>query len=124
MQKGINLEIRNNNGETALHTASWLGHDKIAEIILKAGADPNGRDAKEWTPLHFAAAGGNLSCVQLLMKYKANPQAKDIKSRDACLLARYKQHEKERPAGTYNSIIHLLESSDLQDDSKFLASLN
>lgn len=46
------------------------------EFLLKAGADPNGRDQFGCTPLSEAIFRGNVSSVELLLRYGADPELK------------------------------------------------
>jgi len=59
--------------------------------LLDAGADPNFRVDKGWTPLTFAAADGKVDSVRLLLARGANPN--DPGSRDTPLImAAYSGH--------------------------------
>ncbi|CAH1396162.1 unnamed protein product [Nezara viridula] len=57
---------------TPLYLAVKHGHLKVAETLLKRGADPNVRNKDLWTPLHQAAVAGHDSIVKLLLSYSAN----------------------------------------------------
>jgi ankyrin repeat protein len=48
-----------------------------ASAALAAGADPNGRDDLQRTPLHFAAYAGHLEVARLLLDNGADPAARD-----------------------------------------------
>jgi len=82
-------------GETPLHSAlcttDRVSHDRVLEVLLSAGADPNVatksgaetggfmRDARTRgeTPLHRAAAFGNEATIELLLKHGATLDARD-----------------------------------------------
>jgi len=82
-------------GETPLHSAlcttDRVAHDRVLEVLLSAGADPNVatkrgaetggfmRDARTRgeTPLHRAAAFGSEATIDLLLKYGAKLDAQD-----------------------------------------------
>lgn len=49
---------------------------RLAERLIKAGADVNVSQRGGWTPLHQAAAHGNTDLVRLLLRYSANPNAR------------------------------------------------
>jgi uncharacterized protein len=83
------------NGETPLHSAlcstDRVAHDKVLEVLLSSGANPNlaakdgaetggfMRDArtKGETPLHRAAAFGTEDTIQLLLKHGARIDVRD-----------------------------------------------
>ena len=61
-----------------LHYACQNGYLKLAELLLRYGADPNMEDADMHTPLHFAARNNQLDCAALLIKHGAIVDAPDI----------------------------------------------
>ncbi|KAH7647159.1 hypothetical protein FG379_002850 [Cryptosporidium bovis] len=60
-------------GSTALHYACDKGYIELSALLLKYGADPNGKDKFGDTPLHISATCDNLECVKLLTSYGADP---------------------------------------------------
>ncbi len=46
------VNAKDSHGSTALHEASYLGHDDIVRLLLKAGCYVTARDANGATPLH------------------------------------------------------------------------
>lgn len=87
IDKGAELENTDNNqGETPLAHASYYHREKVMEVLLKAGANPNCTyDPKNrqkdndsgMTPLHFMASYDKLDMVQLLVKKGADINATD-----------------------------------------------
>jgi ankyrin repeat protein len=47
-----NINVRNNEGKTALHLAVGGGHLLAVKALLDRGADVNAHDNKDYTPLH------------------------------------------------------------------------
>ena len=72
----------NQEGSTALHIACMRGHDGVADLLMRHGAD---RDAVNWvactSPLHLAAKHGHLTLVELLILYGAVIDGRDGKLR-------------------------------------------
>lgn len=54
-------------GCTPLQLAVAQGHGAVAEVLIKAGAEPSRRDDAGWTPLHQAAERGDLPMVKRLL---------------------------------------------------------
>jgi ankyrin repeat protein len=54
----IDLNIKDNNGNTALHIACLNGHSEIVEIIIKNSSelkiDLNSKEEGGWTAFHLA----------------------------------------------------------------------
>lgn len=65
------------NKKTLLHAAACEGNLKIAEILVKRGADVNSRDEFEETPLHYAANEGHLEMAEFLITKGADVNAKN-----------------------------------------------
>lgn len=57
----------------------------IAEMLIKAGADPNAQDLRGWTPLHYVAASqcieANLDALRYLIQAGADPTIMDKEGR-------------------------------------------
>jgi len=71
----LNLELKS---WTALCFAAMKGHVNVCQLLLEAGASPNGaldygRDSQVETPLQLASAGGDYELVSLLLRKGADP---------------------------------------------------
>ena len=64
----VNLNVRNEDGDTPLHSAAWSGREQSARLLIDAGADINISDNQQWTALHIAAHFGHSSIVGELIK--------------------------------------------------------
>jgi len=58
IEAGTDINYKNNDGSTALHTAAFFCHPEIVRILLDNGADKNlknnaGRTALETVPVPF-----------------------------------------------------------------------
>ena len=56
LEYGAEVNVRNENGETPLHSASEKGQFEIINLLLKNEADVNAVNNREWTPLFEAAS--------------------------------------------------------------------
>jgi len=68
LDKGADINEKNNNGETALSCAADIGESNMVKLLLVRGADINALDNDGETPLGKAKAAGNVIIVQLLHK--------------------------------------------------------
>ncbi|KAL4230991.1 hypothetical protein ACF0H5_011364 [Mactra antiquata] len=75
----INLEERNENGQTFLMVACKQGEISLVRELMEARIDPNATDNDNWTALLYAAKDGYLEiCIELLER------GADIEHRDLC----------------------------------------
>ena len=51
------LDIRNENGETILHAACFVGNLQVVKALMDHGADPSATDHDGFTPLHTLMEG-------------------------------------------------------------------
>ena len=63
---GIDVNAKDDNGNTALLEAARFGHDHVARVLLAAGANTKVRDKDGKTPLMLAVAGGHDEVVVAL----------------------------------------------------------
>ena len=78
------LEARDSDGSTALHCATWKGHQSVVAFLLDAGADVNAVNQNgHWgtTPLHAAAHANQAAIAKLLLDHGADTKAKDMEGR-------------------------------------------
>jgi hypothetical protein len=54
-------------GDTPLHLAAKLGHHGVVEVLLKAGAKPQGKNDQGKTVLQCAMDSGSMETVRLLV---------------------------------------------------------
>ena len=66
-----------NEGFTPLHLAAVKNDFARAEVLLKAGADPNAKNNDGYTPLHLAVGVNASKAAEVLLKAGADPNAKN-----------------------------------------------
>lgn len=54
---GADVNSKDEKGMTPLMLAARAGNFEVVEFLLKAGSDPNARDAEGYTVLHHAVLG-------------------------------------------------------------------
>lgn len=87
--QGIDVNIKGEDGMTALHLAAYAGALKAAEALLRCRADPDARDGTGMTPMMAAARGGHVEFMRMLRDRGGNLNARDNEGRTplmhACL---------------------------------------
>ena len=64
------LNMTDSEGSTALHIVSEAGYERVADLLLRHGADREAVNlVASASPLHLAAKNGHLSLVELLILY-------------------------------------------------------
>lgn len=81
LSKGFDVEESNGEGSTSLHKSDTLtplhkallmGHEAIAELLIKEGASIHTKTADGWEALHCAANKGREGLVHLCLSHGAN----------------------------------------------------
>ena len=78
------IHARDADGSTALHCATWKGHQAVVDFLLNAGAEVNLHNNNEhWgtTPLHAAAHANQAKIAQMLIDNGAEVNARDKEGR-------------------------------------------
>ncbi len=73
VKRGVDINARNEAGETALILAAWYGRDELVGILLKKGADPNVKTRKGLSALKVASENGFDCIVERLLAYEVKP---------------------------------------------------
>ena len=71
--QGLDVNVLNNAGESALMMAALKGHADIARTLIERGAAIN---KSGWTPLHYAATGGSADIITMLLAKGAQLDAR------------------------------------------------
>ncbi|KAL7815985.1 ankyrin repeat-containing domain protein [Trichoderma aethiopicum] len=72
---GASMESDDENGWSALRSASVFGHAHIICYLIRRGADISERSATGWTCLHSAAEAGHTRAVVELINHGLDPMA-------------------------------------------------
>ncbi len=78
------IEARDADGSTPLHCAAWKGHQEVAALLLRHGADANAQNNNpHWggTPLHAAAHANQRAIAALLLHHGADMNARSCNGR-------------------------------------------
>jgi ankyrin repeat protein len=94
LAEGIDVNIKNTYGYTALHEASINGHPEMVKFLIANGADITITNNDGNTPLHFAARYGQIDAAKELLDNGADIDARNNFGRTPKLLAiSYDDHE-------------------------------
>ncbi|KAI8795246.1 ankyrin repeat and KH domain-containing protein 1 [Biomphalaria glabrata] len=85
LDKGAEVNRRNNDGFTALHVAAESNNVSCSKLLLEYGAIVNLKCQAGLTPLHQAV--GNVNLVKLFLENHANVNAEDERGNTPLLLA-------------------------------------
>lgn len=89
--KGVQLDARSRNGDTALMVAAFNGEVSAAARLIEKGAEIN---RPGWTALHYAAASGSLPIVRRLLDHSAYIDAESPNKTTPLMMAARAGHEK------------------------------
>jgi len=89
---GIDLEVRDRFGQTALMMAADAGQLRSVKMLIQAGANSNALAPDGSTPLMFASQHGHTEIVHELLKNGANSTARGSHGYDAIGLANRNAH--------------------------------
>ncbi len=74
---GIDVNIQNEDGYTALIWASYKGYIKIVRALIKAGANVNIQDENGKTALTYASNNGDIEIIRELIAAGSDINIKD-----------------------------------------------
>ena len=76
LNRGADIESKENQGRTALHVAAAQGNTRCIRALLDRGADIESKENNEFTALHAAASGGHNACIRVLLDRGADIESK------------------------------------------------
>ena len=86
--QGLDINVSNQQRETALHMAAARGQFSTVIYLVKHGAYVNAPTVKNWQPLHHAVRFGHPNIVNYLMQHHAKPYAQTSDGLSAVDMAR------------------------------------
>ena len=87
LEKGAELETKDNSGRTPLSYAAEKGHEAVVKLLLEKGAELETKDTSYGqTPLSYAAEKGHEAVVKLLLEKGAELETKDTRWSDAAVM--------------------------------------
>ena len=72
LKKKPDLEMRDDEGKTALMMAAYNEDNVAAELLISAGADVNAQDNMLNSPFLYAGANGNVALLKMCLEHGAN----------------------------------------------------
>ena len=77
LSQGADVNNRDNDGSTALHSAAQYGHLGVTKYLVTQGISVNMGDRNGYTPLHIAAMNDDFDIVKVLLEEGALVDVKD-----------------------------------------------
>jgi len=76
LDEGININVANQQKETALHMAAARGRYSTVIFLIKNGANPFARTVKQWLAIHHATRFRHANIARYLMQKGLSPRFK------------------------------------------------
>jgi len=92
VEAGMPTRAKDENGQTALMTAAFNGHNHIARILLDGGANVNAKDNVGSTALMGAALNDHKETLDVLLSRGADVNSKDNEGQTALSMAAKQGH--------------------------------
>ncbi len=92
INKGADIEAKDNNGYTSLIWASSNGHSDVVKVLLEKGADIEAKNVDGDTSLIWASYRGCSEAVKLLLEKGADIEAKDEDGQTSLMWASRRGH--------------------------------
>ena len=93
LARGADIDARDDNGKTALMSASQKGEVAAVELLLDRGADIEARAYAGQTALMWASLAGEVAAVELLLDRGADIEARNDNGTTALMAASQKGHD-------------------------------
>ncbi|WEK52918.1 MAG: ankyrin repeat domain-containing protein [Candidatus Cohnella colombiensis] len=77
LESGVNPDITNDEGLTAIASAATKDEIDIIKLALSKGANPDVRTKNSWNTLFYATSDNKVEIVKVLLENGANPNSKD-----------------------------------------------
>lgn len=77
-EQRVPVDVVDTSGDTALNIASWNGHLKVCEELIRHFCNINLRNSKGWSPSHSAASQNRAETIRLLAKHGASVSSKTV----------------------------------------------
>jgi ankyrin repeat protein len=92
ISQGVDINVKNNNGLTALHLVARGGRKDVVELLIDNGADVNNKTNNGMTPLHQASRNGLKEIVELLISRGADINVKNTRGQTPLDMAQQRGH--------------------------------
>lgn len=79
LEKGADLNGRDQHGWSALHRASFKGRIDVVKVLVESGVEVDAKDEEGYTALHCAAEAGHADVTEFLVKKGADVEARTRK---------------------------------------------
>ena len=96
MEKGINPNIKDIDGDPVLLMMSDVGNNEMIELYLSRGGNLNAiNEETKWNALHEAAFNGHLETTKYLISVGIDYKAKNLWGKTPLDLAKREENETE-----------------------------